>query len=70
MSISQSRGQNFGSGGEKTSDKILYMNSPQVLYCNGVAKISVQGGHFETFETFRKIYKKFAQKFKNFSKMF
>ena len=28
-----------------TSDKISYMNSSQVLYCNGVAKISVLGGH-------------------------
>ena len=25
-----------------TSDKISYMNSSQVLYCNGVAKISVR----------------------------
>ena len=29
----------FGGGG--TSDKISYMISSQVLYCNGVAKISV-----------------------------
>ena len=43
MSISQGRRQDFGSGG--TSDKISYMNSSQVLYCNGVAKISVLGGH-------------------------
>ena len=62
-----------------TSDKISYMNCSQVLYCNGVAKISVRGGdiqqkcsHQRFFEKFWKIYKKFAQKLKNspkFSKM-
>ena len=31
-----------------TSDKISYMNSSQVLYCNGVAKISVRGGTLGT----------------------
>ena len=35
----------FGSRGGETSDKISYMNSSQALYCNGVAKISVLGGH-------------------------
>ena len=61
MSISQGRRQNFGSWG--TSDKISYMNSSQVLYCNGVSKISVLGEHSsrmyssKTFEKFRKIYK-------------
>ena len=66
-----------GSGGERTSNKISYMNSSQVLYCNGVAKISVLGRHStrmyssKTFKKFRKIYKKkFAQKFKKFSKLF
>ena len=50
----QGRRQDFGSGGG-TSNKIsymnplksctamAYMNSSQVLYCNGVAKISVRG---------------------------
>ena len=28
-----------------TSKTISYMNSSQVLYCNGVSKISVRGGH-------------------------
>ena len=39
MSISQGRHQNFGSGGGGISNKISYMNSSQVLYFNGVAKI-------------------------------
>ena len=39
MSISQGRRQNSGSGGGGTSNKISYMNSSQVLDCNGVAKI-------------------------------
>ena len=40
----QGRRQDFGSGGG-TLDKISYMNSSQVLYCNGVAKILVRGEH-------------------------
>ena len=39
----QGQSQNFGSKG--TSNKISYMNSSHVLYCNGVAKISVMGKH-------------------------
>ena len=35
--------QGFWLGG--TLDRISYMNSSQVLYCNGVAKISVLKGH-------------------------
>ena len=30
-----------------TSDKISYMNSTQVLYCNDIAKISIQGKTFK-----------------------
>ena len=74
MSISQGRRQDFGSGG--TSDKISYMISSQVLYCNGIAKISVLGEHSakmyssKNFENFLIIYKnKFVQKFKNSSKI-
>ena len=69
MSISQGRHQDFGSGRGGTSDKISYMNFSQVLYCNGISKIMVLGGHSarmyssKTFENFRKIYKKFTQKF-------
>ena len=37
----QGRRQDFGSG--RTSKKISYIISSQVLYCNGVAKISVGG---------------------------
>ena len=47
----------FGSGG--TSDKISYMNSSQVLYCNGVAKIRF-GGHsakMNSSKTFEKFWK-------------
>ena len=62
--------------GVGTSDKISYMNSNQVLFCNGVAKISVRVVYsakmysLKTFEKFCKIYKKFAQKFKIFFKNF
>ena len=70
MSISQGRRQDFGSGG--TSEKISYMNSSQILYCNGVAKISVLGGHsailIKEFWKFLKIYKNYVQKFKKFFK--
>ena len=48
----------FGGGG--TSDKISYMNSSQVLYCNGVAKISVLKRHsarMYSSKTFEKISK-------------
>ena len=38
----QARCQDFGSKGG-TSDKISYMVSVQVLYCNGIEKISVRG---------------------------
>ena len=38
MSFSQGRRQNFGLGGGGTLNKISYMNSSQVLYCNGLAK--------------------------------
>ena len=61
MSISQWRRQDFGLGLGGTSDKISYMNSSQVLYCNGVAKISVLKRHSarmyssKTFE--KQIYK-------------
>ena len=40
----QGRRQNFGGGGG-TSEKISYMISFQVLYCNGVSKISVGRKH-------------------------
>ena len=61
MSISQGRRQDFGSGG--TSDKSSYMNSSQVLYCNGVAKISVLGDiHQEcTRQTLLKNIEKFIK---------
>ena len=59
-----------------TSDKISYMNSSEVLYCNGVVKISV-GGTFsknvlikELLTNFEKFIKQFAQKFKKLSKIF
>ena len=57
----QGRSQNFGSGG--TSNKISYINFSHVLYCNGVAKISVLRKHLakmyssKTFEKFQNIYK-------------
>ena len=67
----------FWFGGRRTLDKISYMNSSQVLYCNGVAKISVLKRHSariyssKTFEkNFEKFIKQFAQKFKKFSKFF
>ena len=61
-----------------TSNKILYsyMNSTQVLYCNGVVKISVRGNihqkftHQRLLKKFFKVCRKFAQKFKKFSKIF
>ena len=69
------RRQHFGSEG--TSDKISYMISSQVLYCNGVAKISVRRRdiqqkctHQRLLKNFEKILKKFAQKFNKFSKIF
>ena len=52
------------------------MNLSQVLYCNGVAKISVGGDiqqkctHQRLLKNFEKFIKKFAQKFKKFSKIF
>ena len=73
MSILQRRRQNFGGGGGGTSNKISYMNSSQVLYCIGVAKIQVLVRHYvssKTFEKFWKINKKLAQKFKKFFKVF
>ena len=77
MSISQWRPQDFGLGGVGTSDKISYMNSSQVLYCNGVAKISVLKRHSarmyssKTFgKNFEKFIKQFAKKFKNSLKLF
>ena len=76
MSISQWRRQDLGLGGGGTSDKISYMNSSQVLYCKGVAKISVLKRYSarmyssKTFENnFEKFIKHFAQKFKKFSKI-
>ena len=68
----------FGLGGGGTSDKISYMNSSQVLYCNGVPKISVLKRHSArmyssktfVFKNFEKFIKQFAQKFKKFSKIF
>ena len=53
-----------------TWKNISYMNSSQVLYCNGVSRISV-GGTFSIivllkgFCKFLKIYKTFAQNLKN-----
>ena len=41
--LNKGRLQNFGSRGNVK--RISNMNSSQVLYCNGVSKISVQGGH-------------------------
>ena len=80
MSIPQWLRQDFGLGGGGTLDKISYINSSQVLYCNGVAKISVLKRHSarmyssKTFEKkFEKFIKQFAQKFlkilQNFSKI-
>ena len=72
-SISQGRRQDFGSGG--TSDKIPYMNSSQVLYCNGVAKISVLGGHSakmyssKNFENFLNLLKNLYKNLKHSSKI-
>ena len=77
MSISQWWRQDFRLGEGGTSDKISYMNSSQVLYCNDVAKISVLKRHSarmyssKTFDkNFEKFIKQFAQKFKKFSKIF
>ena len=71
--VLQYRRQDFGSG--ETSNKISYMNSSQVLYCNYIAKISVRGGGYlakmyssKTFEKFIKNLQK--KKFKKFSKIF
>ena len=41
----QQRLKNFSSSGG-TSNKMSYMNSTQVLYCNGIAKILVRGKTF------------------------
>ena len=60
----QGQRQNFGLG--ETSEKISYMNSFQVLYCNGISKISVERKHsaqIYSSKTFEKFIKKFAQKF-------
>ena len=65
MSISQGRRQDFGSGG--TSDKISYMNSSQVLYCNGVAKVSVLGD-IQQKCTLQRILKNFEKFIKNMYK--
>ena len=43
----------------ETSEKISYMNSSQVLYCNGVAKISVRGGGHSTQMYSSKTFEKF-----------
>ena len=54
--------------GRGTLDKISYMNSSQVLYCNGVAKISVlkdiqrKCTHQRLLKTFRKISKTICTK--------
>ena len=62
-----------------TSNKISYMNSSHVLYCNGGAKISVLGKHSakmyssKTLKIFKKIYKTICRKIlnilQNFSKI-
>ena len=55
------------------SEKISYMNSSQVLYCNGVAKISVRGGTFSTMyssKTFWKVLKNLHKNLKNSPKFF
>ena len=62
-----------GDGG--TSDKISYMNFTQVQYCNCVAKISVRERHSAKMDSsksfnFENFIKKFALKFKKFSKIF
>ena len=69
----QGRRQDIGSGEGETSHKISYMNSTQVLYCNGVAKISVRGTFSKkysskTFEKFWKIYKNLHKNLKNLHK--
>ena len=76
MPISQGRHQDFGSGG--TSDKISYIKSFQVLYCNGVAKISVRGGggtqqectHQRLLKNFEKFIKNLQNNLKHFPKFF
>ena len=44
-----------------TSDKISYMNSSQVLYCNGLAKILALEGH--SAKMYSSILLKFFEKF-------
>ena len=58
-------------------DKISYMISSKVLYCNGVTKISVRGDiqqkciYQRLLKIFQKfIIKKFAQNFYKFSKIY
>ena len=64
MSISQGRRQNFGSEGGGTSNKFSYMNSSQVLYCIGVAKIEVLVGHYNVC-IHQRLLKNFGKLIKN-----
>ena len=68
MSISQWRRQDFGLGGKGTSDKISYINSSQVQYCNGVAKISVLKKTFSENVLIKDILKNFEKFIKQFAK--
>ena len=74
--LSHSGGAKILVWGGGTSDKISYMNSSQVLYCNGVPKIWVLKRHSarmyssNTLKNFEKFIKQFAQNLKNSPKFF
>ena len=60
----------------RTSDKISYMISSQVLYCNGIVKISIREDNQQKctyqrlLKSFLKFINKFAQKFNEFSEFY
>ena len=72
VQLYQSRLKNFGSRGKH---RTKFHTWTQVLYCNGIAKISVRGTFsknvlIKDFWKFWKFYKKITLKFKKFSKIF
>ena len=72
MSISQGRRQNFGSGGRRNTEQNFIheiLSSPAVLQWRSQNLGDIMYSS-KTFEKFRKINKKLAQKLKKFPKFF
>ena len=69
-------GARFCFGWERTANKLSYMNSTQVLYCNGVAKFQFKMAFSKNIlikdfcKILKNLLKKSEQKFKNSPEFF